>query len=573
MPPKTVVAKSSAASAQKRNALKPGTVSEGVVWKSSAGDDDGGAFSSVKKKPKAQQQRPQQAAAAAPPRPAAVSKPAPPPPPGYVPGAETVREVKKKPAPKRVQAPAPAAAAPQEDAHFHVVKKKEIKPQQYRPPPQEVSRQGRRIDTTDGRAYTYQQFVQCYGEDDAMQWWAEAELEKTPAQKMAAEREQRLRAQKDAVVVGSEVVQKSKKAEKEEKKAREKAEKAARERAREAEERRLREAEQHVSHLRVKTVKATTAHAHATGIEQLGQSTVYSQKSHKQQASSHVPLPKEKKERRVDPRSQLTAQDFVKKMQVGAAQTKPPPVDIVFKVCLTVRGQDRWYDISELLAKEDFVHAPEFVKGLATSPGCKCAGGFFITRDGKGWSNERTIDEMWMAADYIKGLTKVFAMTSDAVEVLPYEGPSAKAAVGGTADAMTVKMELLRPTLAPEKHTSLQLTHLVKSGAQLQQISVSAYDFARRMLELGADLSRFTTKVEQACTLIAGQPKTVASPEKAQAVAAVQDKLPRRLDHFLEQLQNAFDGFVDKYPEPPPAAAAEEEQAADDDDDDEGAEG
>eukprot|EP01061_Rhynchopus_euleeides_P027629 TRINITY_DN44925_c0_g1_i1.p1 TRINITY_DN44925_c0_g1~~TRINITY_DN44925_c0_g1_i1.p1 ORF type:complete len:452 (+),score=206.88 TRINITY_DN44925_c0_g1_i1:41-1357(+) len=193
-------------------------------------------------------------------------------------------------------------------------------------------------------------------------------------------------------------------------------------------------------------------------------------------------VPAKKQERTV---SQVSPEERAAMMKkLSSRKEDLPPASFAMKVSV----QGNWYPIAELLATDDFAHAPQMVKCFALSPE-SCVGGYFIKIGGKEWMGESTADEPWMMSGLLKPYLQLLAGEEGPLTTPLFiddsTNPTTQLSVKQNADdedPMTAAVLLLQHLRAPPKVSSVAFKVSFKDfTAQLLKEFELFVEFSRRM--------------------------------------------------------------------------------------------
>eukprot|EP00754_Rhynchopus_humris_P044567 Rhum_TRINITY_DN4246_c0_g1::Rhum_TRINITY_DN4246_c0_g1_i1::g.13447::m.13447 len=271
-------------------------------------------------------------------------------------------------------------------------------------------------------------------------------------------------------------------------------------------------------------------------IQSLGTTNTAFSKLQKQ-TDGHRKVPKQKNEGRQVAELSDDARQEILRRQHEALTKKPSPAEVSYQV----QVQGKWYAVRNLLATNDFAHAPKMVQAAATQSQTKFVGGFFVDVEHQAWADANTVDELWMANAYFTGLTKLLE-TEDKQTIQPY-WPEKK---GQKADTT---LALNKTTFQEGCWPTLTLAHVQKHPTSLQSTTVSVHQFAESLIEEGRLLIEFLERVATALEEV-GQKKNFKDGVNRQKLDDFKSKLPKKVASLVDDLEAAYKEFVEKHPAP-----------------------
>eukprot|EP01063_Lacrimia_lanifica_P028154 TRINITY_DN4067_c0_g2_i1.p1 TRINITY_DN4067_c0_g2~~TRINITY_DN4067_c0_g2_i1.p1 ORF type:complete len:481 (+),score=214.80 TRINITY_DN4067_c0_g2_i1:79-1443(+) len=208
---------------------------------------------------------------------------------------------------------------------------------------------------------------------------------------------------------------------------------------------------------------------------------------------------------------------------------------------LSVQGT--WYPCSDLIATNDFGHAPQLLKCHALNPST-CVAMLKVNIGGKDWMNETVGDEPWLVSGWYAPLTKLVAKAATEVDATVFWQADA-----GFPDAA---VRLVSPAASSE---TLQLSY-VRASPQLSTavMKIDFKAFAVDFLAASKDLLSVVEKLWAAVEVLEAkhQAQMEANPERAEkmltGLAEVRTKLPaaEKLERSLHALEDAV---AERWPE------------------------
>eukprot|EP01064_Diplonema_japonicum_P007526 TRINITY_DN15154_c0_g1_i2.p1 TRINITY_DN15154_c0_g1~~TRINITY_DN15154_c0_g1_i2.p1 ORF type:complete len:422 (+),score=92.78 TRINITY_DN15154_c0_g1_i2:63-1328(+) len=237
-----------------------------------------------------------------------------------------------------------------------------------------------------------------------------------------------------------------------------------------------------------------------------------------------------KKSERVIGNGTIPTQAMMEKImsqRAPAEESGIDPVDLNFRINV----QGKWYEINELLATNNFDHAPQMAKVFISNPE-SCQGGMFCKINSKMWAGEHTADEPWMVTGLVLPLCKI--LNGDATDV---------EATIAWQDGAALRLTLPSPT------SCLNLQHVRASSKHPSGVfKVDLKDFSSKFVSAYSSFLTFAQKMEDGCTVQEAKLQTLLETNEPKAtrllenLETVRNKLPNsaKLRKNMDALQEAL---------------------------------